>query len=287
MSSKPFFSILMCNYNNAPYLKQAVESVINQTFADWELSYLDDCSTDNSQEIIGELAAKEPRIKIYKNEQNSGYGKSLAKNIEIANGLYGAILDPDDALTPDALQTMHGVLSHDKNLVGAYSQMYYCDENLKPEKVFEFTRKVLETTTYLEHGNMAMTHFFVFDRAKFISHGNLDTNYRNALDQDWYYKIEEIGKVAFVEKPLYYYRVSPTGLSQGIKKRYATYKDHVEIAKNAVRRRNITGRKKSRIISKIKSMMYFAKYNMEKDEKNPAAKWSLLKSRLHQLNTKI
>ncbi|WP_417427781.1 glycosyltransferase family 2 protein [Halpernia sp.] len=287
MQNQVIFSILMCNYNNANYISQAIDSVLKQSFENWELSIVDDCSTDNSMEIIKEYESIDSRIKVFLNSENSGYGKSLAKNIELATGKYGAILDPDDALTPQALQLMHDVFKKDNELVGAYSQMYYCDKDLKIEKIFEFTKKVPSNSTYLEHGRMAMTHFFVFDREKFIMHGNIDTRYRNALDQDWYYKIEEIGKVEFVNCPLYYYRVSPTGISQGIKKRYFTTKDHLEIAKNAINRRGITGRKKIKIISKIKALLFYTKYRFEKSEKNPQALLSLYKSKYHQIISKI
>lgn len=266
MNIQPTFSIIMCNYNNSHFIEQALDSVLCQTFQDWELSLLDDCSTDNSMEIIRKYQEKDSRIKVYQNEKNLGYGGSVAKNIALANGKYGAILDPDDALVPEALQIMYNTLQSDKNIIAAYSQMFYCDANLVPEKIFEYTRKIPPGTTYLEYGNMAMTHFFCFDRQKFIDYGNVDLNFRNALDQDWYYKIEEIGDVIFVEKPLYYYRVSPTGLSQGVKKRYLTLKDHLEIKKKAIKRRNI---KDKRLIHKIlkntKMEIYYyqAKYLQE------------------------
>lgn len=287
MNSKPTFSILMCNYNNAHFIKEAIESVINQTFQDWELSLLDDCSTDNSIEIIREFESKDSRIKVYQNEVNSGYGKSISKNIEIANGKYGAILDPDDAIEPDALQTMFETFQNNPEIVGAYSQMWYCDENLKPKKIFENTQEIPSNTTYLEFGKMAMTHFFVFDRKKFLAYENVDTKYKNALDQDWYYKIEEIGKVKFVKKPLYYYRVSPTGLSQGIKKRFLTYIDHYKIAKNAVKRRNLKGKAKNRALYRIKALLHYSEYNYLKDQKKTLCFVPLLKSKIYQILLKL
>lgn len=266
MNSNPTFSIIMCNYNNAHFIEKALDSVLSQTFQDWELSLLDDCSTDNSMEIIRKYQEKDNRIKVYQNEKNLGYGGSVAKNIALANGKYGAILDPDDALVPEALEVMANTFQNNPNAVGAYSQHFYCDAELIPQKIFEYSKKVPNGTTYLEYGNMAMTHFFCFDRQKFVDYGNVDTSFRNALDQDWYYKIEEIGEVVFVEKPLYYYRVSPTGLSQGYKKRFVTIKDHLEIKKKAIKRRNITDKKTIDKILKPAKMeiKYFeAKYLQE------------------------
>ncbi|MDY3316186.1 glycosyltransferase family 2 protein [Riemerella anatipestifer] len=270
--TQPSVSILMCNYNNAQYIAQAIESVLSQSYNNWELSILDDCSTDNSMEIIDDYSKKDCRIKVFRNEVNMGYGKSMAKNIENSSGKYGAILDPDDALEPHALEIMIENITKSDSLVGAYSQMYYCDSNLRPRKVFEYSRAIPKGQSYLEYGKMAMTHFFLFDRQKFLSYGNVDTSFRNALDQDWYYKIEEIGEVVFVPEPLYFYRVSPTGLSQGIYKKYYTQLDHFKIKQKAIKRRGI---KDPKVIAKIlKSSVleiHFSKYRILKSENSPLA----------------
>lgn len=286
-NKQPKISILMCNYNNAHYIEKALDSVLSQTYNDWELSLLDDCSTDSSWEIIEKYAKKDPRIKIYKNEKNLGYGKSIAKNIEIANGFYGGILDPDDALAPNAIETMMKAFEENPEIVGAYSQLYFCDKDLNVEEIYKNTREIPENTTYLEYGNVAMTHFFVFDRKKFIAHGNVDSSYRNALDQDWYFKIEEIGKVKFIKEPLYYYRVSPTGLSQGKKKKYITSKDCLEIKKKAIARRNLNGKRKRLIINKHLSEMLYFKYAYLKSEGKFYAVFSLIESKFRGLLAKI
>ena len=65
-------SIIMPNYNGGKYLKETLESVLAQTYTNWELLFVDDCSTDNSLEIINEYQARDKRIKIFKNEKNAG-----------------------------------------------------------------------------------------------------------------------------------------------------------------------------------------------------------------------
>lgn len=266
---KPAISLLMCNYNNEPYIRQAIESVLNQRFTDFELVITDDCSTDNSVQIIKEYAGIDKRISFYQQEKNGGYGQALYDSINRANADYAGIIDPDDALESDALEIMIQRLKEKPNLAGLYSQLWVCDADLKPLKIQETTRKIPEGTTYLEYGRLAMTHFFVFNRLKFIKKGNIDRGFRNALDQDWYYKVEEIGEVDFVEKPLYYYRVSPTGLSQGIKKKYITSKDHHEIRKKAVKRRNISGFRKYKILTDSRTDMMYKKFNYLLSIKSP------------------
>ena len=65
-------SIIMPNYNCAEYVEETVKSVLEQTYSDWELIFVDDCSTDNSVEIVKAFAEKDGRIKLFVNEKNSG-----------------------------------------------------------------------------------------------------------------------------------------------------------------------------------------------------------------------
>ena len=85
----------MCTYNRAHYIKQAIDSVLSQTFQDWELLILDDCSTDNTHEIISPFLS-DARIKYIKNEQNLGITKNRNRALSLSSGQYVAVLDSDD-----------------------------------------------------------------------------------------------------------------------------------------------------------------------------------------------
>lgn len=268
-NNKPAITLLMCNYNNAHYLKKGIESVLNQTFKNFELLILDDCSTDESVAIIQEYVPTDDRISFYQQKQNGGYGQAIYDSINLAKADYVGVIDPDDALTPDALEVMLGRLNEKPQLVGLYSQHWICDKDLNPVEICKTSTKIPEGTTYLEYGKSAMTHFFVFNRLKFIENGNIDRTMRNALDQDWYYKVEEVGEVDFVEKPLYYYRISPTGISQGFKKSYITYRDHHIIKERALDRRGVKGKKRNDILNKSKSEVMYKKFNYLLNEKSP------------------
>ena len=268
--NKPAITLLMCNYNNAHYLRKGIESVLAQTFENFELLILDDCSTDESVEIIKEYVPKDERISFYQQKQNGGYGQAIYDAINLAKADYVGIIDPDDALVPEALEVMLSRLQEKPNLAGLYSQHWICDKDLNPVEVCKTSTKIPNGITYLEYGKSAMTHFFVFNRLKFIENGNIDRTMRNALDQDWYYKVEEVGEVDFVEQPLYYYRISPTGISQGFKKSYITYRDHHIIKERALDRRKIYGQKRKEILGKSRSEVMYKKFNYLLNEKNPA-----------------
>lgn len=100
----PDISVIMSVYNGETYLAEAVESVINQTFKNWELIVINDCSTDKTAEILKELAKKDERIKVHPNEVNLKLPTSLNKAISLSRGKYIARMDADDICLPERLQ---------------------------------------------------------------------------------------------------------------------------------------------------------------------------------------
>ncbi len=103
-SCKKMVSIITPCYNAVRCIQDTIQSVISQTYQDWEMLIVDDCSTDNSVDIVRSLAEKEPRIKLFSTEKPSG-SPSLPRNIGIENakGEYIAFLDADDLWLPDKL----------------------------------------------------------------------------------------------------------------------------------------------------------------------------------------
>ena len=95
-------SIIMPNYNGAKFLTETIESVLAQTYTNWELLFVDDCSTDNSLELIQDY--KDDRIKVLRNEKNSGAAVSRNYALREATGKWIAFLDSDDLWVKDKLQ---------------------------------------------------------------------------------------------------------------------------------------------------------------------------------------
>ena len=103
MSNKDeLVSIIMPSYNTASYIQETVESVLKQTYTNWELIIVDDCSTDDTDDILATFTDK--RIRIYKNEKNSGAAVSRNKALREANGKWIAFLDSDDLWSKDKLE---------------------------------------------------------------------------------------------------------------------------------------------------------------------------------------
>lgn len=104
---KPDISVIMSVYNGETYLAEAIESVINQTFKNWELIIINDCSTDSTAEILSDFSARDERIKVHTNEVNLKLPTSLNKAISLSEGKYIARMDADDICLPERLEKQY------------------------------------------------------------------------------------------------------------------------------------------------------------------------------------
>ncbi len=96
-------SIIMPSYNTAKYIAESIKSVQAQTYKEWELLIVDDCSSDNTDDVVRPFLS-DKRIKYFKNEKNSGAALTRNKALREANGEWIAFLDSDDLWTPDKLE---------------------------------------------------------------------------------------------------------------------------------------------------------------------------------------
>ncbi|BED87988.1 glycosyl transferase [Pseudoalteromonas sp. MM1] len=100
---EPLVSVIMPAYNAEDYISESIESVLTQSYKNWELLITDDRSTDTTQKIINEYAIKDHRIKLFINEQNGGAGVARNNSIKQAKGRFIAFLDADDLWLPEKL----------------------------------------------------------------------------------------------------------------------------------------------------------------------------------------
>ena len=102
-------SIIMPSWNTANFIAESIQSVFNQTYKNWELIIVDDCSTDNTDEIVKPFLA-DKRVKYFKNEKNSGAALTRNRAMREAQGEWIAFLDSDDLWTLDKLMTQLSIL---------------------------------------------------------------------------------------------------------------------------------------------------------------------------------
>lgn len=205
MNECPLFSILVANYNDGRIIKDALASVAKQTYRNIEIIIVDDGSTDDSMNILHELENAE-NVNIFYNEVNHGCGFTKRKCIENANGEICGFLDADDALTPDAVETMvNEHLSHPTTAL-VYSRYYMCDKKLTPQFISNHQCIIPEGRTFLDYKRGAISHFVTFKKRFYDMTEGMNPNLHAAEDLDLYYKLEEVGNALFIDKPLYYYR---------------------------------------------------------------------------------
>ena len=101
--TSPVVSVIMPAYNEERFVEEAIRSVIQQTFTDWELLVLDDCSQDSTCAIVQRIAAEDSRIRLINNEQNMGVAQTRNRGLELCAGQFVALLDSDDVWYPEKL----------------------------------------------------------------------------------------------------------------------------------------------------------------------------------------
>lgn len=124
----PLVSVVMPAYNAEKYIAQAILSVQRQTIEDWELLVVDDCSTDSTALIVERLEKQDSRIRLLKNEKNSGSAKTRNHGFEFARGKYTALLDSDDYWYPSKLEKQIQLLEKEAADL-AYCSYAIVDEN--------------------------------------------------------------------------------------------------------------------------------------------------------------
>ncbi len=207
------FSVLIANHNREPFIKECLESVLKQSYSNLEVIFVDDCSTDNSIDVFKEFAKSDSRFKLFINEKNSGCGYTKKRCIDLASGSVCGFLDSDDVITPDAIELMMNVhMEHPEvSIIG--SRRIYCDQNLR---VYDVEPPITEAAKHFKSqldNPFFINHFVTFKKSAYEKSPGQDPFLKKAVDQDLYYKLEEQGKVAFIDKPLYYYRHSSASIS--------------------------------------------------------------------------
>lgn len=205
LNNAPLFSVLIANYNNGKYLMEAIDSVRRQTYTYWEIILVDDASTDNSKELYKELE-KDSRIHIYYNEENRGCGYTKRRCADLANGELCGFLDPDDALTDDALEKHTKVHISRSNVSVVYSKAYFCDTNFNILHKATLP-KFSAGETYFDYRFRGSMHFCSYKKASYMETDGINPLLKAGVDQDLYFKIEEVGNAYLLDEFCYYYVV--------------------------------------------------------------------------------
>ncbi|MCQ2374851.1 MAG: glycosyltransferase [Salinivirgaceae bacterium] len=205
MNKSPLFSVLIANYNNGCYLQESIDSVINQTYHNWEIIIVDDKSTDDSYSIYN-IYGSDDRIHIYFNKNNRGCGFTKRKCIEMANGDLCGFLDPDDVILPRAIEIM--VEKHQKEPKASVvcSRHYRCDEQLNILKESPLLQIPIGMD-YFSMNSYRPLPFASFKKSLYLKTQGLSPHYLAAVDQELYFIMEDVGYICSINEFTYKYRI--------------------------------------------------------------------------------
>ena len=213
MIKTPKISIIMSVYNLEDFLTAAIESILDQTFADFEFIIINDASTDNSEIIIEKFARKDKRIKVITNNQKIGLTKSLNKGIKIACGEYLARMDGDDIALPKRLKRQVEFMKKNKDLAFCGTNVILVDEKGKKLKQKKLPLSSKKIRSQVMHFCPFIHPTLFFRQNVLLSAGKYNENFQFAQDYELILRLLEKFKGANINEPLLYYRV---GLNKAI-----------------------------------------------------------------------
>jgi len=208
INDNPKISVIMSVFNGEKYLKESIESVLNQTFRDFEFIIIDDGSDDETPEILKKYTKKDKRIKVIANSENIGLTKSLNKAVRASRGKYIARIDADDIVLPERFDRQ--VKFMDSNLeVGIVGSSYYLiseegeiiDKKIPPLRDKELRRVIIRHNVFCHSSIMVRKE--ALERAGFY-----DENWRSAQDYELYFRIAKYFKLANLKESLVCWRVN-------------------------------------------------------------------------------
>lgn len=202
----PLISVLMPVYNCDEYVQAAIDSILTQTFRDFEFIIIDDGSKDRTADIVKAAAARDPRIKVISRE-NRGIVPSLNEALEVATGELIARMDGDDISLPDRFQRQVDYLAAhpDCGLVG--TQIMFMDPDGRPIAPMPNPQEHEAIVQTMLDGNESVSHPTVlFRTAVARSIGGYSNQYKHAEDIDFFLRMAEATTVANMPELLLHYR---------------------------------------------------------------------------------
>lgn len=207
----PTVTIILPAYNGEKWIEKAIKSALSQSFSDFEFIIINDCSKDNTEEIVLKLAEHDERIKYLKNEHNSGVQKTRNIALSKSMGRYIAEIDQDDEwIDKNKLQKQVNFLDNNKDyvLVGAGAVMV--DENgseiarfLMPETDLDIRKKILRANCFI--------HSSVLYRLKPVQDIGGYTVSKMSEDHDLWLRLGRMGKFMNLQEYSVQYCFSPSG----------------------------------------------------------------------------
>lgn len=201
---KPKVTVLMSVYNGELYVRQAIDSIVNQTLTDFEFIIIDDCSSDGTSEII--KSYRDKRIHAVQHTINMGLTKSLNEGIHLSKGIYIARMDADDISLPERLQKQTEFMDNNRDIgvCGSWIKIIRTKSEIwKPPK------DDAEICSFMLFYNAIYHPTAIIRRDVLIKHNLFyDESFRYGQDYDFWMRISKYSRLANIAKVLVHRRVS-------------------------------------------------------------------------------
>ncbi len=239
--NEPLISIVVANYNNAQFVQRCLTSILDSYYKVIQLIIIDDASTDQSVEIItNTIADIKVDVSFVCLKKNLGSGNAKQKGLDMVKGEYCCFVDSDDYIHPEAITKTISILSSDSEIAMVYTNAIKINDGGVNNGVLN----------YACHGESMLTTRSAFHLAvwKMDSYNKLTEKFNPKLniayDIDLYMKLEEVGKLYFLNEPLYYYRIHENNISIGFNKLGYSLSEMIMAKYDCQRRRNLIDSKK-------------------------------------------
>lgn len=204
----PKVSIVLPTYNGEKYLRESIDSIIGQTFSDWELIIVNDCSTDNTQNIIDEYVDRDNRIKCIINKTNQKLPESLNIGFRKAKGEYLTWTSDDNMYLPSALECMNAFLDINNETYMVCTGMDVIDEN----GIFLHKQPQYDAQKMLFDDYVGAC--FMYRNCILQTIGEYNTEKFLVEDYDYWLRIlHYYGKIEYIDEILYQYRLHKNSLT--------------------------------------------------------------------------
>lgn len=209
----PRVSIVLPVYNGAKCVANSIDSVLAQTYENFELVVVNDCSTDNTLDILNEYAKKDSRVKVFTNEENKKLPRTLNAGFEKAKGEYLTWTSDDNIYRPEAIAEMVQFL--DANPVVG---LVYCDMTVRNELGGEIKETVKEAAPVKDLRIRSVCGACFMYRSKIAAEvGEYNPDLFLAEDYEYWIRISKAAPIAPLHKDLYIYRLQSESLTGSLK----------------------------------------------------------------------
>ncbi|NLO20007.1 MAG: glycosyltransferase, partial [Ignavibacteria bacterium] len=209
------FSVCIFTYNRAKYLKEAINSVLSQSYENFELVIYDDGSTDNTSEVVRSFSSE--KIRYFKKEHTNA-PDTRNKAIAEAKGKYIIWLGSDDVILPDTLLHYSEILKEHPNIDILYGDLYICDENLKvsEELTYEdWKGRNRELLTNMLFSNSLPDGGSAIRKSLYQQYGNYSLDFPRAHDYKWFSQVVKFVNLKKANRFVYKWRWHSSNMSSG------------------------------------------------------------------------